>query len=146
MHSNRKFGSHCFCKIKKPNKNFLKSKCDWWYLYFDTTDSYLRFIPTNGQTTVCVCECVHEVRLRLCTNIVIYATVPQRKSDVTSITVLFLCDIQELRCWLQFLYVNWKKSSSSPRAASVFISLSFVHLYICGDAASIVHTIPTWKK
>ncbi len=20
----RKFGSHCFCKIKKPNKNFLK--------------------------------------------------------------------------------------------------------------------------
>ncbi len=24
IHSNRKFGSHCFCKIKKPNKNFLK--------------------------------------------------------------------------------------------------------------------------
>jgi hypothetical protein len=20
----RKFGSHCFCKIKKPNKNFIK--------------------------------------------------------------------------------------------------------------------------
>ncbi len=26
IHSNRKFGSHCFCKIKKPNKNFLKLK------------------------------------------------------------------------------------------------------------------------
>ncbi len=23
IHSNRKFGSHCFCKIKKPNKNFI---------------------------------------------------------------------------------------------------------------------------
>jgi hypothetical protein len=23
-----------------------------WCLYFDTTDSYLRFIPTNGQMTV----------------------------------------------------------------------------------------------
>jgi hypothetical protein len=38
IHTNRKFGSHCFCKIKKPNKNFLKLKCDWWCLYFDTTD------------------------------------------------------------------------------------------------------------
>jgi hypothetical protein len=52
IHSNRKFGSYCFCKIKNPNKNFLKLKCDWWCLYFDTTDSYLRFIPTNDQTTV----------------------------------------------------------------------------------------------
>ena len=48
----RNFGSHCFCKIKKPNKNFLKLKCDWWCSYFDTTDGYLRFIPTNCQTTV----------------------------------------------------------------------------------------------
>ncbi len=40
IHSNRKFGSYCFCKIKKPNKNFLKIKCDWWCLYFDTTDEY----------------------------------------------------------------------------------------------------------
>jgi hypothetical protein len=46
------------------------------------------------EASVCVCECVREVRLRSCTNIVIYATIPQRKSDVTSITVLFLCDIQ----------------------------------------------------
>ncbi len=52
IHSNRKFGSHCFCKIKKPNKNFLKLKCDWWCSYFDTTDGYLRFIPTDGQMTV----------------------------------------------------------------------------------------------
>ncbi len=52
IHSNRKFGSYCFCKIKKPNKNFLKLKCDWWCLYFDTTDGYLRFIPTDDQTTV----------------------------------------------------------------------------------------------
>ena len=52
IHSNRKFGSHCFCKIKKPNKNFLKLKCDSWCSYFDTTDGYLRFISTNGQTTV----------------------------------------------------------------------------------------------
>ncbi len=52
IHSNRKFGSYCFCKIKKPNKNFLKLKCDWWCLYFDMTDSYLRFIPTNNQTTL----------------------------------------------------------------------------------------------
>ncbi len=29
IHTNRKFGSHCFCKIKKLNKNFLKLKCDW---------------------------------------------------------------------------------------------------------------------
>jgi hypothetical protein len=42
----------CFCKKKKPNKNFLKLKCDWWCSYFDTTDGYLRFIPTDGQTTV----------------------------------------------------------------------------------------------
>jgi hypothetical protein len=40
IHSNRKFGSHCFCKIKNPNKNFLKLKCDWWSSYFDTTDEY----------------------------------------------------------------------------------------------------------
>jgi hypothetical protein len=52
IHSNRKFGSHCFCKIKKHNKNFLKLKCDWWCSYFDTTDGYLRFIPTDGQMTV----------------------------------------------------------------------------------------------
>jgi hypothetical protein len=52
IHSNRKFRSHCFCKIKKPNKNFLKLKCDWWYSYFDMTEGYLRFIPTDGQTTV----------------------------------------------------------------------------------------------
>ncbi len=52
IHSNRKFGSHCFYKIKKPNKNFHKLKCDWWCSYFDTTDGYLRFIPTNDQTTV----------------------------------------------------------------------------------------------
>ncbi len=52
IHSNRKFGYHCFCKIKKSNKNFLKFKCDWWCLYFDTTDGYLRFIPTDGQITV----------------------------------------------------------------------------------------------
>ncbi len=39
-HTNRKFGSHCFYKIKKPNKNFLKFKCDWWCLYFDMTDNY----------------------------------------------------------------------------------------------------------
>ncbi len=38
IHTNRKFGSHCFCKIKKPNKNFLKLKCDWWCSYFDRTD------------------------------------------------------------------------------------------------------------
>ena len=38
--------------MKKPNKNFLKLKCDWWCLYFDTTDGYLRFIPTDGQMTV----------------------------------------------------------------------------------------------
>ncbi len=43
---------HCFCKIKKPNKNFLKFKCDGWCSYFDTTDGYLRFIPTDSQTTV----------------------------------------------------------------------------------------------
>ncbi len=36
----------------KPNKNFLKVKCDWWCSYFDTTDGYLRFIPTDGQMTV----------------------------------------------------------------------------------------------
>jgi hypothetical protein len=71
-----KFGSHCFCKIKKPNKNFLKLKRDWRCLYFDMTDDptivsylffpviissshnwcmtdgYLRFISTVGQTTV----------------------------------------------------------------------------------------------
>jgi hypothetical protein len=52
IHSNRKFGSHCFCKIKKSNKIFLKLKCDWWCSYFDTTDGYLRFIPTNDQTTL----------------------------------------------------------------------------------------------
>ena len=52
VHSNRKFGSHCFWKIKKPNKNFLKLKCDWWNWYFDTTDGYMRFIPTDGQMTV----------------------------------------------------------------------------------------------
>ncbi len=40
IHSNRKFGTNCFCKIKKPNKNFLKLKCNWWCLYFDTTDKY----------------------------------------------------------------------------------------------------------
>ncbi len=42
----------CFCKIKNSNKNFLRLKCDWWCSYFDTTDGYLRFIPTDGQTTV----------------------------------------------------------------------------------------------
>ncbi len=52
IHSNRKFGSHCFCKMKKPNKNFLKLKCDWWCVYFDMTDSYLRFILTDRQMTV----------------------------------------------------------------------------------------------
>ncbi len=41
IHSNRKFGSHFFCKIKKPNKIFLKLKCGWWCLYFDRTDCYL---------------------------------------------------------------------------------------------------------
>ncbi len=40
------------CKIRKPNKNFLKLECDWWCLYFDRTDGYLRFISTNGQMTV----------------------------------------------------------------------------------------------
>ncbi len=40
IHTNRKFGSHCFCKIKKPNKIFFKLKCDWWCSYFDTTDKY----------------------------------------------------------------------------------------------------------
>ncbi len=40
IHTNRKFGSHCICKIKKPNKNFLKLKCDWWCSYFDRTDKY----------------------------------------------------------------------------------------------------------
>ncbi len=40
IQANRKFGSHCFCKIKKPNKNFLKLKCDWWCSYFDMTDNY----------------------------------------------------------------------------------------------------------
>ncbi len=44
--------SHCFCKRKKPNKNFLKLKCDWWCSYFYTTEGYLRFVPTNGQMTV----------------------------------------------------------------------------------------------
>ncbi len=39
-------------KKKKPNKSLLKLKCDWWCSYFDTTDGYLRFIPTDGQTTV----------------------------------------------------------------------------------------------
>ncbi len=59
IHSNRKFGYHCFCIIKKPNKNFLKLKCDWWCLYFDATDGYLRFIPTDGQMTIpfCVSGC-----------------------------------------------------------------------------------------
>ncbi len=38
IHSNRKFGSHCFCKIKKPNKNFLKLNCICWCSYFDRTD------------------------------------------------------------------------------------------------------------
>jgi hypothetical protein len=73
IHSNRKFGSHCFCKIKKPNKNFLKLKCEiysnqWpddctffpiviffsrnWCSFFDMTDSYLRFISTVGLTAV----------------------------------------------------------------------------------------------
>ncbi len=40
IHSNRKFGSYCFCKIKKPNNKFLKLKCGWWCSYFDTTDKY----------------------------------------------------------------------------------------------------------
>ncbi len=40
IHSNRKFGSYCFYKITKPNKNFLKLKCDWWCSYFDMTDKY----------------------------------------------------------------------------------------------------------
>ncbi len=40
LYSNRKFGSNCFCKIKKPNKNFLKLKCDWGCSYFDTTGMY----------------------------------------------------------------------------------------------------------
>ncbi len=31
--------------------NFLKLKCDWWCSYFDMTDGYLRFIPTDGQAT-----------------------------------------------------------------------------------------------
>ncbi len=26
----------CFCKIKNPNKKFLRSKCDWQCSYFDT--------------------------------------------------------------------------------------------------------------
>ena len=39
-------------KIKKPNKKSLKLKCDWWCLYVDTTDGYLRYIPTDGQMTV----------------------------------------------------------------------------------------------
>ncbi len=52
IHSNRKFGYHCCCKIKEPNKNFLKLKFDWWCSYFDTTDGYLRFILTDGQMTV----------------------------------------------------------------------------------------------
>jgi hypothetical protein len=50
IHSNKKFGSHCFCKIKKANENFPKLKCDCWCLYFDTTDnqmtvSYDTFFP-----------------------------------------------------------------------------------------------------
>jgi hypothetical protein len=57
IHSNRKFGSHCFCKIKKLNKNFLKLECDWWCLYFDRTDGYLRFIPSDGQMTVPFFRC-----------------------------------------------------------------------------------------
>ena len=28
----------------KPNKNFLKLKCDLWCSYFDTTDGYLLFM------------------------------------------------------------------------------------------------------
>ncbi len=58
-------------------------------------------IPSGGTNlgylahTGLIGESVREIRLRSCTNIVIYATVPQRKSDVISITVLLLCDIQE---------------------------------------------------
>ncbi len=65
IHSKRKFGSHCFCKIKKPNKNFLKLKCDWWCSYFGTTDGYLRLIPTNSQMTVPLfsgCNLINEDR------------------------------------------------------------------------------------
>ena len=52
IHSNRKFGSHCFCKIKKPNKNFLKLKCDWWCSYFDMTDGYLRVGMFGGSMSL----------------------------------------------------------------------------------------------
>ena len=38
--------------VKYRNPIRLKLKCDWWCSYFDTTDGYLRFIPTDGQTTV----------------------------------------------------------------------------------------------
>ncbi len=61
IHSNGKFASRCFCKIKKPNKNFLKLKCDWWCSYFDTTDdqrtvSYLFFLVIFfSSRNWCVC-------------------------------------------------------------------------------------------
>ncbi len=47
-----KFACHCFCKIQKPNKNFLKLKCDWWCPYFDTTDSYLRVGMFGGSMSL----------------------------------------------------------------------------------------------
>ncbi len=56
IHSNRKFGSHCFWKKKKPNKNFLKLKCDWWCLYFDTTDKYHTLSMYITQKTISRCN------------------------------------------------------------------------------------------
>ncbi len=70
IHSNRKFGSNCFCKITKPNKNFLKVKCDWLCLYFDTTDGYLLLrVSTCIESSQYFWETIATVRLYLTTNI-----------------------------------------------------------------------------
>jgi hypothetical protein len=66
---------------------------------------------------------VREVRLHWCTNIVIQVAVPQRKSDVTSITVLFLCEFHNAKVMSHQSQYYFKKSSSSPCAASVFCSM-----------------------
>jgi hypothetical protein len=38
--------------MKKPNKNFLKLKCDWRCSYFDMTDGYLRVGMFGGSMSL----------------------------------------------------------------------------------------------
>ncbi len=117
IHSNGKSGSHCFCEIKKPNKNFLKLKCDWWCSYFDMTDKYCTLSMYITPKTISRCNQKTNTTPQLYCTLSTWVCKPKTyfppepKTDRTQ-------------------QHNWKKGSSSPCKASVFVSLSVI-LSVC---------------